>query len=44
MFTAEREGWIQHNNRAGVGLFLPSVVKKMVKMEEGERRDKCILD
>jgi len=44
MFTAEREGWVQHHNGAGVGLFLPLVVKKMVEMEEGERRDKCILD
>jgi hypothetical protein len=44
MFTAEGEWWIQPNNRAGVGLFHPSVVKKMVKMEEGERRDMCILD
>jgi hypothetical protein len=44
MFTAEREWWIQPNNIAGVGLFVPSVLKKTVKMEEGERRDKCILD
>jgi hypothetical protein len=42
--TAERGGWIQQLNRAGVGVFLPSLVKKMVKMEKGERRDKCILD
>jgi hypothetical protein len=44
MLTAKRERWIQHHIRAGVGLFLPSVVKKMMKMEEGERRDKFILD
>jgi hypothetical protein len=34
---------VEHN-RGGVGLFSASIIKKMVKMEQGERRNKCIFD